>query len=92
MYGFKIPTAQHGQKIQRFKAVVEAIVTMATSDGKWGDRWDGVDVWENKQLSSYRNIVKFLDVANAVGFYDLDTKKRKEKANGEVGLMLYFLQ
>ena len=78
-YGFKIPTAQHGQKIARFKAVVEAIVTMATSDGKWGDRWDGVDVWENNKLSSYRNIVKFLDVADAVGFYDLETKQRKEK-------------
>ena len=58
-YGFKIPTGQHGQKIQRFKAVVEAIVTMATSDGKWGDRWDGVDIWENNNLSSYRNIESF---------------------------------
>ena len=45
-YGFKIPTSQHGQKIQRFKAVVEAFVTMATTDNasEWGERWDGIDV------------------------------------------------
>ena len=84
MYGFKIPTAQHGQKVQRFKAVVEAFVTMATSSGKWGAAWDGIDVWEKENLSSYRNIVKFFDVANAVGFYDLETKKRKEKAPDEI--------
>jgi len=84
MYGFTIPTAQHGQKVQRFKAVVEAFVTMATSSGKWGAAWDGIDVWENEKLSSYRNIVKFFDVANAVGFYDLETKKRKEKAPDEI--------
>jgi len=80
-YGFtNIPTAQHGQIVPRFKAVVEAFVTMATSDGKWGSRWDGIDVWQNEGLSSYRNIVKFFDVADAVGFYSLSTKKRKEKA------------
>ena len=77
-FGFTIPQVR--DKIPRFKAVVEAFVTMATESGDWGEKWDGTEVWKNRGMSSYNNIVKFFDIADAVGFYDLTAKLRKEKA------------
>ena len=82
-FGFTIPQVR--DKIPRFKAVVDAYVTIATESGEWGERWDGTEAWDNKNnpkgisLSSYNNIVKFFDVADAVGFYSLTDKRRKEK-------------
>lgn len=64
--------------VERFKYVVEAIVKIATQDGKWGFAFQGASVWQKNNFSSYNNIVKFLDVADASGFFDHETKERAQ--------------
>ena len=66
------------EKVQRFIKVVEAYVDIATTEGKWGDPLVGDEVWQKKDLGNYNNIVKFLWIADQVGFYSLADKKRKE--------------
>lgn len=78
-YGFKgIP--QDREKVERFKKVVDAFVTIATTKGKWGLPFHGDADWNKGDLSNYNNIVKFLYVADQVGFYSLKDKKRKQYA------------
>ena len=70
-----------GQPIERFKSVVDAVSKISGESGTWGapfgERGDGI--WQDKGFPNYANMVKFLDVADAVGFYDLKTKKRKKR-------------
>ena len=78
-FGFKgIP--QDRDKVERFKKVVDAFVTIATTKGDWGLPFHGDADWKKGGLSNYNNIVKFLYVADQVGFYSLKDKKRKQYA------------
>jgi len=69
------------EPIERFKSVVDAISKISGESGEWGQPYGelGDNIWLKKGFPNYVNIVKFLDVADAVGFYDLQTKKRKKR-------------
>ena len=70
-----------GQPIERFKSVVDAITKISGESGKWGAPFGerGDNIWASQGFPNYANMLKFLDVGNAVGFYDLATKKRKKR-------------
>ncbi len=72
------------QVVDRFKYVVEAIVKMTTGSGHWGDAFDGTTSWQNRGLSSYNVIVKFLDVADASGFYDKSKRTRTKYVSKDI--------
>ena len=67
------------ETVERFKKVTEVIVRIASERGQWGEPFHGDLDWEKSRpkLGQYKNIVKFLYIADQVGFYDLSTKKRK---------------
>ena len=69
------------EPIERFKSVVDAISKISGESGVWGQPYGGRgdNVWAKEHFPNYNNMVKFLDVADAVGFYDLKTKKRKKR-------------
>ena len=49
-FGFvNIPT--EADIVARFKYVVEAIVKIATQDGKWGFAFEGANVWQKENFS-----------------------------------------
>ena len=70
---------QTNQPVERFKRVVNIFVQIATTSGSWGEPFTGDAVWSQNNLSEYNNIVKFLFVADQVGFYDLKQRERKER-------------
>ena len=79
----KIP--QSNERVKRFIKVVEIFVELATETGSWSGKdhapdhpFTGDGVWKKVGLSEYNNIVKFLFVADQVGFYDLEKRARKE--------------
>ena len=84
----KIP--QPNEIEARFIRVVDLFVELATETGSWSGKkvnasfttpntpFTGDGIWKKVGLSEYNNIVKFLYVADQVGFYDLAKRQRKE--------------